>query len=212
MSISDKVAQRISIELKLVQDKQDIISYGAFAFMQIIISLVLVAIFGLLFGVLFQALTVSFVSSILRQYSGGVHASRPSICLIIGTFVTAGIAWLMSFISNYLNSITVLVIGLVSFTWSYYIIYNKAPVDSKAKPIKTEAKRIRMRKNSLIVLSIYLVIVLALMGIYYLTANKSFLMYSMCIYGAFSWQVFNLTIIGYKILNKIDALLCNLLF
>lgn len=212
MSLSEKIAKRISDELNLDHEKYEVINYGLFAFLQITYSLLLVAVFGLIFGLIFQALVVSFVSSILRQYSGGVHASKPSICLFIGTVVTVSIACIASFISKNVNEITVIIIGLIIVVISYYIIYKRAPVDSKAKPIKSIVKRKLMRRNSLIILSIYLLIVIILLISYYYTRNIIYVEYSICIYLAFGWQVFSLTIIGHKVLTKVDLFIGKTIF
>jgi len=212
MALSDKIALKIASELNLDQEKSDVIAYGAFAFIQIVLSLLFVIIFGFIFEILFEAITISFVSSILRKYSGGVHASKPSICIIVGTVMTIGIALLMCFISSYSNELANIIIGFVSFIWSYYIILKYAPVDSKAKPINTILKRKRLKKKSLIVLLVYFIIAILLIYTFYLTNNRVFLTYSMCIYGGLVWQVFNLTIIGHKVLNKFDALLVVILF
>lgn len=212
MYISEKIAKKIADELKLDNEKFEVINYGLFAFLQIVTSIALVATLGWIFGLLSQALIVSFTSSILRQYSGGVHASKPSICLIIGTIVTISIAYIARIISININDIIVIITGLFITIISYYIIYKKAPVDSKAKPINNNNnKRIRMRRNSLIILSVYLVTAISLIISYYITSNKLCIEYMVCIYLAFGWQVFSLTIIGHKVLTKIDLFFSTIL-
>ena len=52
----------------------------------------------------------------------------------------------------------IIILGVVIFIWSYYIIYKLAPVDSASKPIVKEEKRKRMKKGSIILLSVYLII------------------------------------------------------
>jgi accessory gene regulator B len=207
MPISEKIAQKIAYELKLDKDKTEVIAYGAFAFFQIIFSLILVIIFGIIFGVLIEALILSFSLSILRKSSGGVHASNPNICLIIGTVVTIGMAIIIVHIGSSFNFISAIALGGLCFIWSYYIMLKYAPVDSKAKPINKKEKRESLKKKSIMVLTSYLVIVVAMLTGYYLTSNNSYLIYALCIYGGFTWQAFNLTIIGHKIMNKIDRLL-----
>lgn len=210
--ISEKIAKKIANNLELDNEKFEVINYGLFAFLQIMMSLALVTALGWFFGLLSQSLIVSFTSSILRQYSGGIHASKPSICLIIGTIVTISIAYIARLINTNLNVIVVMSIGLIITIISYFIIYKKAPVDSKTKPINNTNKRIRMKRKSLIVLSIYLIIAIILLISYNITKNQNYKEYVVCIYLAFGWQVFTLTIIGHRVLEKIDLILSTILF
>ena len=209
MSITNKLSEKISKELGYDNEKKEIIAYGLFAFLQIITSLAIVSALGLIFGVVGQAITSSFASSILRQYSGGVHASKPSTCLIIGTFVTMVIATLSHFWLINLNTLYLIIIITLLTVFSYVAVFRNAPVDSKTKPIKSIEKRKRMKKNSLIVLSVYLLFILIMIFIYYFTKQASYLEYSCLICLSFSWQAFTLTKTGHGLLSKADSIINN---
>ncbi len=212
MSLSNKLAKKISSELNYDSEKSAVISYGLFAFIQVIASLALVVLFGFLFGVVVQALIVSFASSILRQYSGGVHATRPSICLLIGTVVTIAIAVLVNIMAKFWAVELLLAIDVLLIGCGYYLIVKYAPVDSAAKPIRTQAKRKKMKKTSLIVLFVYFMFIIILTIIFYITRNRIFVEYASCICVAVGWQVFNLTIIGHRILGKVDLVINKIFF
>ena len=181
MSLYDKLAEKISGELNLDSDKQEIISYGAFAFFQILLSIFLVIVFGALFGILWEALIFSFAASILRKYSGGVHASSAGVCLIIGTVVTIGCAYGLSLLSVFFTVWGVVVFSAISFSFCFFIIYKYAPVDSEAKPIQTAAKRARLKKGSLWLLFFYFVIACVLIVCFYITESPTCLTYCACI-------------------------------
>jgi accessory gene regulator B len=212
MSLSDSIAQKISNELNLDKDKSEVISYGAFALIHITINLFFVALFGLIFGVFYEAMVISFTSSILRKSSGGVHASRPSTCVAFGTFVTVTLAVIVNIAFNYISNLLIIISGTALFAWSYYTIFKKAPVDSKAKPINSPEKRSRMKKKSLRILTSYFIIIIILALLSYFTQNEIYLLYSICIYSGFSWQVFTLTIIGHHALHKIDNMFNYIFF
>lgn len=212
MTWSELLAKKISGSLGLDPTQSEIIAYGAFAFLQIVLSLTVVALLGWLLGSLWQALIVSFAASILRQYSGGVHAGRPSVCLIVGTAATILVAFLSDLLALHLSVGIVAAVGLSAFLWAFFIILKKAPVDSPAKPIKTEKKRLRMRRISVGILVIYFILDLCLVLAFLQTGIKSLLAYSVCIYGAVGWQVFNLTQVGHIVLKKVDGLLDHMLF
>jgi accessory gene regulator B len=198
--ISDNVAQ----ELNLDDDKRSVINYGIFAFIQMGICIALVIVFGLIFNVVIEALIVSFTISILRKSSGGAHATSPERCAIIGTIVGVG----MGLISKYINVSFSLVIlgGSIAFIWAYYIIYKLAPVDSIAKPIKNIEKIIRLKKSSMMILSVYLIIVITEILYFYFMRNSNVLIYSLCIYMGMLWQVFSLTKYGHLVIGRLDKL------
>lgn len=210
--LANSIALKVSTELKLDNDNKEIIAYGMFALINIVLSIVLIIIFGLIFHVTIEALIVCFVGSTLRKYSGGAHASSPSNCAMIGTIICIGQALLFLFlIGPVIAPGVVLLLGIWIFPLAYYLIYKLAPVDSPAKPIKSKEKRIRMKKSSIIVLSAYIIIVMANAAIYISSKNKSFLVYSLCIFGGVAWQAFTLTHLGHSTMNKIDAFFNHIL-
>lgn len=204
--ITNRISERICSETGLNNDQKEVVAYGAFAILQILICIALVVIFGIIFNVLIEALIVSFSISILRKYSGGVHASSPGICAVFSTIIAVGQAVIISFLlTPLINFKLVIIFGSLIFVWAYYIVYKLAPVDSLAKPIKTQQKKKRMKKASFLILGIYIVIIIINIIMYLLTHEKSFFTFSLCIYGGTAWQAFTLTNAGNIIFLKIDA-------
>lgn len=207
--LSKTLSSKLQKELQIDDEKKSIIEYGIYAFMQMFISVFLVAIFGYIFDVLIEALIISFVGAILRKYSGGAHASTALNCSIIGVIFTVIPAYIIS--KYYYNMNWILLIGVIWYIISVISIYKLAPVDSPNKPIKKIEKIKRLKKGSIIITTIYIVIVLFNMILNYITKNNIFLIYSICIYVGGAWQVFTLTECGHKIVKLIDSLLINLL-
>ncbi len=212
MSIQDQLARKICDELDLGKEEYEVISYGAFAVFQISLCIISVAIFGLLFGVMLEALVVSFSTSILRQYSGGAHASRPGSCAVIGTIVSVGLALFIQYIGNLMNFNAILLVEMILFLLAFYIINKYAPVDSQAKPIKTEAKRKKMRKRSFIIVTSYLAISAVFLYFYQVTKDSRFTILALDISGGVLFQIFSLTIIGRSVLAKIDCRLTRIMY
>lgn len=203
-SICKDISHKVGQELEYDKNKIAVINYGLFAFVQTIFSVLLVLIFGWIFNCLNEALIIAFSASILRKYSGGVHATTPLKCAIFGMILSVG----MSIIVNNINISfkLVILIGVVIFIISYYLIYKLAPVDSAAKPIRKVENIKRLKGSSILILTIYLAIIIFNI-FWYLRSNEiRILKYSICIYIGLSWQVFSLTESGHKLLNKIDAL------
>ena len=84
-------------------------------------------------------------------------------------------------------------------------MYKLAPVDSAAKPIKNQERRKKLKRSSMMILSVYLVIAIANILYHYYSVNVSVLTYTLCIYMGLVWQIFSLTKSGHLILGKIDA-------
>ena len=200
--LSKKVGYRISKELNLDNDSEEVISYGIFAIIQMAYNILLVILFGAIFNVLIESLIVSFVIAILRKSSGGAHAGSAGICATIGTFISV-LFGLISKININLNII--ILIEVITFIWAYYIIFKLAPVDSVTKPIKTDKKKNRLKKSSIIILSIYLVIIIVNALLYFYTDIHRLLVYSTCIVYGIIWQVLSLTRIGHIIVKLMDT-------
>ena len=198
------ISNNIGDELDFNEEKKAVINYGLFAVVQIMISVILVLFFGVIFKVVEESMIILLVISILRQSSGGVHASSPSTCTLIGTILSVGMAWVINYIN--FNFTFIILVSIVIFIWAYYILYKLAPVDSPAKPIRTEAKRKRLKKSSILILSVYMLIVMGNSIGYYFTKNNNLLAYTGCIHVGVLWQVFSLTKTGHLVLGKLDAL------
>lgn len=202
------ICKNISINLKnqlnLNEDKASIIEYGLFAFFHMSISILLVAVIGLIFNVMIEALIISFVVAILRKFSGGAHASTALNCAIVGVLISIIPAYITKNLNFNINYI--IFIGIPLYIISLIIVYKLAPVDSPNKPIKKQEKIKKLKKGSIILLSIYMIIVAFNVIIYYISKNHIFLVYSACIYIGMLWQVFTLTKYGHILVNIVDSL------
>ncbi len=202
--ISNKISNSITKELELDENKKSVVNYGIFAIMHTALSVGFVIVFGALFNVLIEALIITLTISILRKNAGGAHASSPGICAFVGTVLSVGMAIVIKNINLNVNAI--IVISTLIFIWSFIIVYKLAPVDSPSKPIRTDTKRKRLKKSSILILIVYLVIVIGNIICYYATQKVDLLVYSGCIHIGLLWQIFSLTKIGHIVLGKLDAL------
>lgn len=201
--ISKNISNKLKRELNLDEDTRSIIEYGIFAFFHMLISILLVAVTGAIFNVMIEALIISFSGAILRKFSGGAHASTPTNCAIVGVLISVIPAYIVKNIS--LNSNYIIFIGILIYFISFILIYKLAPVDSPNKPIKKEEKIKRLKRGSIIILSIYMIFVIINISIYYVNNNNLSLVYSTGIYIGTLWQVFTLTKYGHIIVDKIDS-------
>lgn len=196
-----KITRYICNELNLDDEKREVINYGLFAFLQMIYSFILVFCIGYIFKVQKEALITVVVISHLRKASGGVHASTPISCLLMGTVLSVLSAIILKLV-NY-NIKSSILMTIIVFIYAYYIVYKKAPVDSVNKLIKSPEKRKRLKKASIKILTCYLVIII-LFAIYYNGTNLNYIM--SINFGVF-WQIFSLTKYGKVFFYMVDYLI-----
>ncbi|AKN29304.1 accessory gene regulator AgrB [Clostridium carboxidivorans P7] len=209
-NLSNKIGNKIAITLNLDKDSEEVMVYGAFNLLQILWSTLWIVVFGTVLKVLMEALIIFFTISALRKYSGGVHASSPGICTIVGTVVSVGFALIIDKLYWIFNITNVSLLAVISLIFSYYAVYKLAPVDSIAKPIvKLETKK-QFKRKSIVVVVISCIIVLVMIIFYFKYKNIFLLNSAMCICVGDAWQAFTLTNIGHKILTKLDNILKKL--
>jgi len=211
MSLTEKMAVKIGSNAKLLlnvdDNKEEIIIYGAINLFQIIFSILWVIIIGLLFGVLYEALLFSITSSILRKYSGGVHASSPIRCIVIGTTlaVVAGISVDNIFYKIDMTIVMAIIIVLIAF--AFIIVARNAPVDSIKKPITNIAIKKEFKRKSIIVIFIFSSIITILCVLSKKYSELYYIKFIESIGFGMIWQASTLTKNGISFLNKVDFVL-----
>ncbi|MCT8978565.1 accessory gene regulator B family protein [Clostridium sp. CX1] len=202
--ISNNLAFKVASSLNLDKDKEEVIAYGAFNFIQTIWSIFMVMILGIIFKVPVKALIISFSISILRKYSGGAHSSSPNRCAIIGAITAVGLALFVEYTYKFLDLNWIIIISVFTFLFAYYNICKYAPVDSPAKPIVKEKSKQRMKKKSILTLNVLAVFMIIIVISQFTIENKYYLPVAMCICLGVLWQVLTLTPKGYLVLLNID--------
>jgi len=204
--LANKIANKISDELKFDDEKRKVINYGIYGLIQLVVFIFSTLILGLILGIAIEALIMSFTASLLRKYSGGAHVSNIEICTLISVMVATIFPllikyFLLSFMSIYILGFLVIIVFLLSF----FFVYKLAPVDSPNKPIKTEKKKKRMRKGSF--LSLILFLGVSILLLIFGTDYKIFYGFCLSILFAVSWQILTLTKLGAGLFNSVDTLI-----
>lgn len=208
--LSTSLANILCIHLNLDEENKQIISYGAFSFFQTLLAILFVIICSSFFHVLFEALILSFTASALRKYSGGAHASSPNRCALIGAITFTLLAKIVSRLNSIISFKTNCSIVTLCFLLSYFIIYKLTPVDSPAKPIKTQQKKNRLRKSSFLLLNLLVIISIFLLVFYYKFNIAILLIIVQCLAFGVTWQSITLTNFGHLLIRTIDLSLKNI--
>ncbi|WZL72149.1 accessory gene regulator B family protein [Clostridiaceae bacterium 35-E11] len=205
--LSKQVAAQIAAKLQMDQEHEAVLAYGAFAIFETIWSILLVIVFGMLLGICMEALIISFAMAMLRKYSGGVHATSPNRCAIIGTIAACSLAIIIGQFIPFANGMVLSVFGSIGFGFVYYVMNQYAPVDTPKKPIKREETRKQLKKKSIYTIHVFFVATLLLIGAYLKTRNEDLLNYAAAVVLGLLWQGITLTDIGFFIIHKFDRML-----
>ncbi len=201
------IATRIGNTLDMDKGKIDVLEYGAFGILQTVLSLIAFVIFGLVFNVLPEILVISFAASVLRKYTGGVHASSPLRCIVMGVMIFGIFSLIAKYVAGNMTILPMCFVVLVCFLAAFAAVKIYAPVDSVKKPIKDPSKRARLRKQAFVLLFILLLVTLGLLAVTYFDndLNLGNFIFSICI--AIIWQVFTLLPKGQAVFLYLDKVL-----
>ena len=202
--IALNLSTRLGNKLDKGEEEKAILNYGLFIIMHTFIGIIITLLVGLITGMLIEILLITITSALFKRYTGGVHASTPEICLIIGVILSLILSILCRFIVINIDINKIVFAGMIIIAFSYYMIYYNCPVSSKNKPLKNEKTRKKLKKKAFILLNIYTILLIMLYLIYYIlkiSIVKSII--TSFILGIF-FQMSSLTNIGSKTINLLD--------
>ena len=212
MAIIEKVSYNISNKIGEKANKSNeeiqVMNYGLFIWIHTILAYIATILVGIIIGKTIEVLLISIVASSLKKFSGGVHATSPNRCLIIGIITTLIFTYIYVFLNKYCGYNFIYVFSIVSIVSCYYIFYKKAPVGTKNKPLKNEETRNRLRKKLFNRLNVFIAIIILLL-IVRLTkiSNYDIAMFVYCIELGIILQTIAITKLGETIILKLDCFL-----
>lgn len=211
MSLVEKIAVNIGKQtrsiLELDDDTEEVVIYGAFNLIQISLGFLFTIIIGFIFGVVYEALLFTLAVAILKKYSGGPHASSPGRCLFMGSTISIAVSLFISNILSMQNLWIISIAGVLSIITAIYILIIKAPVGSENKPITSIEMRRRLKRNCIIIVLIFSIIMIVSLILFKVSQNSFYIKNFQCIYLGTLWQAVTLTKPIIKILHKFDSLL-----
>ena len=203
--ISNNLASNIAKTLDMDKDRQEVIAYGAYILLDTFLAIGMVMLFGAIFGVLYQALVVTFSSALLRKTSGGAHATTPMRCASIGTLFSVGFALIIGSLNSFITVPLIIAYLIITYIISFAIIWKLAPKDSPNKRIVKAVKIKELKLKSIRTLSIYAIISLVILAFYFYTRTTNLLPYIALISTGYLWQAFTLTSFGHLTSHLIEA-------
>lgn len=80
--IAEHITQKLIASSVIEESDKELYSYGFFLLLSSVLYLVVAAIFGSAFGILWESIVFYFLFSILREYAGGIHAKTEHGCML----------------------------------------------------------------------------------------------------------------------------------
>ena len=128
-------------------EDRELYAYGFFLLLSRGIFLVTTALIGAILGIFWESVLFYTIFSLLREYAGGVHASKETVCLICTILMMSlGVISIRLFENE-----KCIGIALVLLLVGSVIVYFLSPLDSENKPLTSSERQYYGKKTRRIV-------------------------------------------------------------
>ncbi|MGI6563696.1 MAG: accessory gene regulator ArgB-like protein [Clostridia bacterium] len=199
--LAENLGEKIAEAIKADQDQKEVIIYGLLAIIQFVFVMILILVFSSLLGTLYASLILSFSVSILRINAGGAHLSSIWICSLTGVVISVLMPTVFKLIGvQNADPVFVYVLTDILLLLALWVVIAKAPVDSPNKPITKPEKIKKLKRRSIIVVCIYIIVgnLLAYKGLY---------IHLFCLLFGTAWQAFTMLKAGHIVLGFLEKTL-----
>lgn len=208
--VSKKLAAQIAGILSLDRDREEVIAYGALNLLHTSLSTILLILFGILTKSLLEILVISLTSALLRQYSGGAHATSPNRCAISSVILFGGLSQIVKYIIIFDNIQQILIYQVITLVFILYILYRYAPADNPSKRITNREMRDKLRIASFKFVLFLAILTVILWGLYLKFESIKTLQSIVCIHIGLVWQALSITVIGHSFIKAMDTFLIKI--
>lgn len=188
----------LAAQLRLDQDRQEIVAYGALTFMQNGASLLLMIALGWLVGALPETLVALLAAASMRHASGGTHLSTPMRCVVVTGSLFALCGYAGGVLGGFLAgppAVVRAVVELLPLAGGMGAVYRYAPVEAENRRL-SRAHRAKLRR-----LSLRLALVLAAAVILGVAVGAWWVMPALA---GFLTECFTLTPTGHRMAGSLD--------
>ena len=196
-----RFAAYLAHQLEADRIKENRMAFGLELLMGEIVKMLCVITLSYALGILPEVLTITVTAGVLRLASGGEHCSAYYRCLIGGTLCFLLLGWIAHSLNPIISREALMLVVVICFLIVGLVLYKYAPGDTENKPINTEEERTKFRKWSLIIASVYCVVMIIMMQF-----ETSKILVLPMIIGMIE-QAFTITPWGYSFLHWVDNVL-----
>lgn len=200
---SRQIAGYLRKTLALTEEQEEIAAYSLLLLFQTIISLLAISIVAWLAGCLPATLAAVVTSALLRSFSGGAHCTSAARCTFLSTLLAPLLGKLATNLAPFFSRPFLALMVMAGGAIAFISVWRLAPVDSPAKPITSLRERQRFRFLSATAVVGIVALQLALLTLSFSTPVSIIL----AVEAGMLWQVFSLTVFGYRVVARIDKLL-----
>jgi accessory gene regulator B len=113
------------------------------------LSVTVLVIVAWILGIVKQALLIGLAGAVIKSFTGGLHMSTPLRCAVTGAIALAAISYLSIFLPITIIPMVIVVLILIAVN---VIVWLKAPVESKGKPLTARHKAVLAVLSKIIIL------------------------------------------------------------
>lgn len=135
--VSDKIIDYLTINRYIDSDKRDVYLYSSEVFIQSAINIIVTLLIGWIFNLFFENLCFFIAFKILRKFSGGLHSSKYSSCLMISLLLNISIMFLFVYSKNWVSYWLLLFEILTIITVCVFV-----PITNDNKKLSQKEKKI----------------------------------------------------------------------
>ncbi|PKM76939.1 MAG: accessory regulator AgrB [Firmicutes bacterium HGW-Firmicutes-15] len=199
--LAGRYAAYLARQLEADRIKENRMAFGLELLLGEIVKLLCVITLSYALGILPEVFTITVTAGVLRLASGGEHCSAYYRCLIAVILCFTLLGWAAHSLNPIISRADLLLILVICSFIVGGILWRYAPGDTENKPINNEEERRKFKKWSLIIASLYCVVMIIMMQLEPLT-----ILVLPIIIGMME-QAFTVTPWGYRFLQWVDNVL-----
>lgn len=198
------LSEKISAALHFSDEKRSVIAYGLTAVFQMAAIAAAISVIGLLSRSFYECVIVFLGVGLLKKSTGGAHSQTMNGCMVISVISISVLALLSRYVLNKPFQLF-LSVGVTAAIYlaCLVIFYRRVPVDCANKRLTKPEKIKKLRRQSFVLLTVYLIVTLVLL--YYAPEHRRFYSLSSCVCMIMMWQTFMLTTTAAKAINVLDS-------
>ena len=188
------------------QEQAEVIAYGIEIILGAIIKGLIISLVTWFIGTFYETWLVLFFSALLRIFSGGVHCTSYTRCLITSSFVFSSLGLVVKLWQPHLTEQSIFAIITLSTLVLLVICVIWIPAGNEVRPLEKYNDRVRFKTLSFGIISLYFLVFIVVLN-YFSIIPKTFLLASIT---GFLWQGFTVTPFGYSLVGTFDSFLISL--
>jgi accessory gene regulator B len=169
------------------------IKFGLESLYLTLTKLIVISLISYFIGILKQMLIFTFLFSILRMLSFGLHAKKSWMCWISSTLIFIGVPYLCLLIE--MPFIFKIIIGMIGTV----LMFKNSPADTYKRPIVSIKRRLFFKISSTLLTIIYFILALIIDNSFIVNCLLFSIIVQNCLISPLVYKLFKLPYNNYKV-------------